>query len=77
MNDQYCGIEAWADGIYHDLEYDYAKELIEDHGVTRESVKDYRELRSSQGYKDCPIEQSLLETLEDIFDDPFEYEYEV
>lgn len=77
MNDQYFAIEAWADGIYHDLEYDYAKKLIQDYEVTKKTVKDYRGLRSSQGYKDCPIEQSLLETLEDIFDDPFGYEYEV
>ena len=42
MNDQYFAIEAWADGIYQDFEYDYAVKLIEEHGVTKETVQDYR-----------------------------------
>ena len=71
MNDQYFAIEAWADGIYQDFEYDYAVKLIEEHGVTKETVQDYRGLASSQTYNDCPIEQSLLETLEDIFEEGF------
>ena len=63
---KYLAIEAWSDGIYQDLEHDYAMELIKDHGITKEIVKDYKGLSSSQAYNDCPIEQSLLETLEGI-----------
>ena len=66
---KYLAIEAWSDGIYQDLEHDYAMELIEDHGITKEIVKDYKGLSSSQAYNNCPIEQSLLETLESVFEE--------
>ena len=66
---KYLAIEAWSDGIYENLEHDYAKGIIKDHGITKKTIKDYRGLSSSQAYNNCPIEQSLLETLESILEE--------
>ena len=66
---KYLAIEAWTDGIYENLEHDYAMGIIKDHRITKEIVKDYRGLSSSQAYNNCPIEQSLLETLESILEE--------
>lgn len=58
----FLAIERWSDGLYLELETEYAESLIKEYNITQDDILYYKNIPS---YSDDFLENSLLETIED------------